>query len=63
MTEDIVDYAMPCMMAEAQLKKSHNAALAKRYDDAIEHAMMAMVECRMLVNALKDMKEREDAIR
>lgn len=63
MIEDIVDYAMPCMMAERSLKKAHEYVLEKKYDEAISAAMQATGECRLLVVSLKEMKERENALR
>lgn len=62
-TETIVDYAMPCMMAERHLKKSHDYVLTRNYDSAIEHAELAAVESRLLAVSLKAMKERENALR
>lgn len=61
--EKIVDYAMPCMMAEKALKKTHEAVLAKDLDQAIAHALTSVTECHLLVAALKDMKEKEHAVR
>lgn len=61
--EEIVDYAMPCMLAERFLKDAHDHALAKDYDAAIDAAMQAAAESRLLAVALGDMKERENALR
>lgn len=63
MTEQIVDYAMPCMNAERALKRTHDAALERDLDKAISEAIRAVAECRLLVVTLKEMKERQDAIR
>lgn len=59
----MIDYAYPCMMAEAALKNLHFAALDKDYDAAIEHCLVALTETRMTLNALKHMKEQEHALR
>ena len=59
---EIVDYAMPCMMAERSLKKAHDCVLARKYDEAITAATQAAAECRLLVVTLKEMKEREGAV-
>lgn len=48
----IVDYAYPCMMAEKALKQLHEAMLAKKYDEALEHARTAMVEAKMTYNSI-----------
>ena len=62
-TEEIIDYAMPCMMAERYLKKAHDAVLSGDYDMAITYAMQAAAESRLLVVSLKEMKERDNALR
>jgi hypothetical protein len=56
---DIIDYAMPAMMAEKALKEMHEAALIKRYDKAIELALVAAVRCREAKAAFERMKEME----
>lgn len=56
---DIIDYAMPTMMAEKALKEMHEAALMRRYDKAIELALIAAVRCREAKHALEHMKEME----
>jgi|688.fasta_scaffold240470_2 hypothetical protein len=63
MIEQIVDYAMPCMNAERALKRTHDAVLARDLDQAISEAIRAVAESRLLVVTLKEMKERQDAIR
>lgn len=63
MIDQIVDYAMPCMNAERELKKTHEAVLKNDFDSAIEAATRAAAECRLLVVTLKEMKERENALR
>lgn len=55
---EIVDYAYPCMMAEKALKDLHEAMLLKQYDAAIEHAMKALVEVKMTLNAVRHEKEQ-----
>ncbi len=63
MTENIVDYAMPCMNAERALKRTHDAVLENNLDKAISEAIQAVAESRLLVVTLKEMKERQGAIR
>jgi len=59
----IVDYAYPCMMAENALKKAHDGMLEQDYDAAINEALIAIAETKLMINAIKDMKERQDALR
>jgi hypothetical protein len=56
---DIIDYAMPAMMAEKALKGLHNAALNREFDKAIEFALEAAIQCRMASSALRGMAEEE----
>lgn len=56
---NIVDYAYPCMMAEAALKKLHNAMLERRYDDAIEAGMEAAAQARLTVIAIRHEQEQK----
>ena len=62
-TQEIIDYAMPCMMAERSLKKAHDHVLGGNYDEAITAAMQAAAESRLLVVSLKEMKEQVNALR
>jgi hypothetical protein len=55
---EIVDYAYPCMMAEKALKQAHEAVLKNDFDGAIEQTLQAIVETRLMLNSLKDMKEK-----
>jgi hypothetical protein len=57
--ELMVDYAYPCMMAERALKDAHDAMLERDFDAAIEHTLKAMAEVKLMLNAIKEMKERE----
>tara|TARA_R110000868_G_scaffold237_1_gene2195 strand:- start:2736 stop:2918 length:183 start_codon:yes stop_codon:yes gene_type:complete len=59
----MIDYAYPCMMAENALKKAHLAMLENDYDVAIGEALNALTETRLMINSIKDMKERQDAVR
>ena len=56
----IVDYAYPCMMAEKALKDAHNYMLDNKYDEALATTMAAIVESKLMYNAI--MHQREDAI-
>jgi len=55
--EMMVDYAYPCMMAEKALKKAHDAVLDSDLDAAIEAALVAMSEAKLMLNALRHMKD------
>ena len=59
----MIDYARPCMMAEAALKNLHWAAIENDLDTAMEHCLIALTETRMTLNALRHMKEQQDALR
>jgi hypothetical protein len=51
------------MMAENALKKAHDGMLEQDYDAAINEALIAIAETKLMINAIKDMKERQDALR
>lgn len=53
------DYAMPTMLAEKALKELHQAALHRRFDEAIEKALEAAIHCRSASAALWAMAEAE----
>lgn len=55
----IVDYARPCMMAEKALKEAHDAVLSNDFDEAIERTLQAIVEARLMLGALRIMKENQ----
>ena len=57
--ETIVDYALPCMMAEKALKDCHNAVLEQNLDQAMTKAMDAVVQSRVLYTSLRHMKEQQ----
>lgn len=59
----IVDYAYPCMMAEKGLRKVHDAMLNKDFETAIEAAIQALVDTKLMVNAIKDMKDMQENLR
>lgn len=59
----IVDYAYPAMMAEHAMKNLHSMALKQNYDRAIEAGVEALAEMSMTISALKQMKEKQNALR
>ena len=58
----MIDYAYPCMMAEKALKEAHHAMLERKYDEAIEEALSAMAETKLMITAIKAMKEHDNAL-
>ena len=59
----IVDYAYPCMMAEKGLRKVHDAMLENNFEVAIEAAIQTLVDTKLMVNAIKDMKDANEKLR
>jgi len=59
----MIDYAHPVMMAQRAMKDLHQAALENNFDAAIEHGIVAITEMRLTINALKDMKDKQNALR
>lgn len=57
MSEDIIDYAYPCMMAEKAMKDLHNSMLHENFDEAAEHALTAMANIKLTYNAIRYAKE------
>jgi hypothetical protein len=57
--QDIIDYALPCMMAEKALKDCHNAVLEQDLDRAMTKATEAVVQSRVLYTSLLYMKEKQ----
>lgn len=53
----IVDYAYPCMMAEKGLREVHKAMLENDYETAIEAAIQTLVDTKLMVLAIKHMKD------
>tara|TARA_R110000868_G_scaffold108996_2_gene297016 strand:+ start:172 stop:363 length:192 start_codon:yes stop_codon:yes gene_type:complete len=53
----LVDYAYPMMMAQSRIKSAHDAVLNKDFTTAIEDTMTAMAELKLMLNALKEMRE------
>jgi hypothetical protein len=54
----IIDYAMPCMNAERELKELHEQMLRNNYEFALQHAKNAMAECKLIQTAIKHMMEQ-----
>ncbi len=61
--QEIIDYAYPCMMAERALKKAHDAMLKNDYDGAVEQALIAIAEVKLMLISVKEMKDIHHALR
>lgn len=59
----MIDYAYPMMMTEKAIKEAHNRMLENDHDQAIEQMLMVMTEAKMTLNAIRHMKEQQDALR
>ena len=57
MTEEIIDYALPCMKAEQALKDAHNAFIENKLDLALTRTMDAIIDVRLMYAALRHAKE------
>jgi len=57
MTEQIIDYALPCMKAEQALKDAHNAFIEHKLDLALTRTMDAIIDVRLMYAALRHAKE------
>ena len=55
----MIDYARPTMLAENALNDLHNAMLEKRYDDALEFALQALADIKLVYHAIVVMKEND----
>jgi len=58
-SNEIIDYAKPCMDAEQALKEAHNAVLAQDLDLAMTKTMDAVICARLMYGALRHMKEKQ----
>lgn len=52
-TDVVVDYARPTMKAERALKELHQAMLYKKYEEAMAHALEAILESRAAYHAIQ----------
>ena len=61
--DQVIDYALPLIDAEKAIKKANDALLAKRYDDALDALLKAVVELRSAYVATRFIKEQDHALR
>jgi hypothetical protein len=59
-TEEVLDYAKPCMDAEKALKDAHDAVLDRKFDEAMTKTMDAIISARLMYGALRHMKEQNE---
>ena len=57
-SETLIDYASPCMKADRALKNLHDAMLDRKYEEAIEAALQALVETKLTLNAIRHEYEK-----
>lgn len=58
-SNEIIDYAKPCMNAEKALKDAHNAVLENDLEQAMTKTMDAIINARLMYGALRLMKEKQ----
>lgn len=64
MTQNVlIDYAAPMLSAEANMKKAHDAMLTNDYDLAMLLMLEATTDAKMTLNAIRHMKELNNALR
>jgi hypothetical protein len=61
-TEEIIDYALPCMMAEKDLKQVHELMLANNHHEAINKCRDALFRIEELIRSIQFMKDKEENI-
>jgi len=49
----VIDYALPCMLAENALKEVHQNMLDKNYDDALNECFTAITNIAKIMEAIK----------
>ena len=58
-SNEIIDYAKPCMDAEKALRDAHEAVLDGKLELAMTKTMDAIIDARLMYNALRHMKEKQ----
>ena len=61
-TADALDYSYPVIQVEKALRALHEAMLEKDYNTAHEAVYRAIVELRLVNAAIRDEKERHEAL-
>lgn len=61
MTEVYIDYAYPTIRAEQALKAMQKALLEQKHEEALTHALNAIVETKLAYNAIRHQMESTHA--
>ena len=59
----IIDYARPLMMAEREMKTSHDLLLKEDFISAIDHINLAITELRITRVSIIHIMEKQNALR
>ena len=52
--EKVIDYALPCMLAEKELKEAHRFMLENKYRDAMESGVKAIDYIHHMLDAIEN---------
>lgn len=55
--QEIKDYALPCMLAEKELKEAHQFMLQNKYRDAMESGVKAIDYIHQMLDAIENKTE------
>jgi hypothetical protein len=55
--EEIIDYALPCMLAEKELKEAHQLMLQNKYQEAMESGVKAIDHIHHMLYAIENRLE------
>jgi hypothetical protein len=58
-SNEIIDYAKPCMDAEKALRDAHEAVLNGNLELAMTKTMDAIISARLMYGSLRHMKEKQ----
>jgi hypothetical protein len=53
-----IDFAYPYLEAKKEIQTVHNCMVEKQYDEALEHALKAITEMKLVYNAILHEKEK-----
>ena len=55
--EKVIDYALPCMLAEKELKEAHQFMLQNKYLSAMESGVKAIDYIHQMLDAIENKAE------
>jgi hypothetical protein len=55
--EKVIDYALPCMLAEKELKEAHQFMLENKYRDAMKSGVKATDYIHQMLDAIENKME------